>query len=458
MKLYRNLIIILVVIAILGTAMYFVTHYTPEKQGEENTPITSQEELISIYKTDYDNILELEVKTPNEHYTVSKKGENWFLNGDDSIKVKQGSIVSLVNLASSVTAKKIISETSQNADDFGLLNPESCLKIFLKDGKTDEIKIGDATLDGADYYISVSGDEKIYLKNAYGTESLIPSAQSLRDLTLISVDTEDLSIIREVYLYSQGNTPVRLKSTKSGTAEKPSYQWKMHEPVYASMNTVIFINQIIPNFEEFTAAAVIEDYAKNLNLYGLNAPSAHLTIITDTASYKLRFGNETNSYRYCMFEGKNTVYAVEKAKLDFLDISYLDLMSKLIHVENITDVQKIEITDDKKQFELEIRRENKNETYLINGVTIKKDAFSKAYQAVIGISLESVDLSKEPNIEPAASIKYTKTDGSVVTVKFLEIDERNYRVTVNGKGGSITSRKHFTQMVEKLEETILSAK
>ena len=71
--------------------------------------------------------------------------------------------------------------------------------------------------------------------------------------------------------------------------------------------------------------------------------------------------------------------------------------------------------------------------------------------------MDSLDLTKEPTVTPAAYIKYTKKDGSTTLVEFLPVDERNYRVTVDGKGSSITNKKNFEGVLSKLEETVKGA-
>ena len=71
--------------------------------------------------------------------------------------------------------------------------------------------------------------------------------------------------------------------------------------------------------------------------------------------------------------------------------------------------------------------------------------------------MDSLDLTKEPTVTPAACIKYTKKDGSTTLVEFLPVDERNYRVTVDGKGSSITNKKNFEGVLSKLEETVKGA-
>ena len=457
MKLYRNIIIVVAALAALGAAMYFVTKHLPENENSVVSQQPMEEDMFNVYKVNSETVSKLHIKNANEEYTVELSGENWMLNGDATIKLKQTNVKSLLYTCSSVSVKKTVSETSEKAADFGFSEPSGFAELFFQDGTTKKIIVGGKTLDGQDYYIMLSDDPKIYLKNAYGSESLIPSSQLLRDLSLVTVDPSDLSSLKHVYISKQGNTAVKLENTNVGTSEEPNYQWKMLEPVFAEMNGQIFVDKVINCFQDFKASAVVEDHAKDLRVYGLDAPCAEFSIGTDSQTLRMLVGAETDSYRFLMEKDRDTVYVVPKSSLTFLDVAYMDLMSTLIHVEYITVIDKVEVVSGSTKYDMEIKRSEGSEEYYINGVKIQKEAFSKAYQGVIGISLESLDLSDEPNLSPAAYIKYSKKDGSTVFVEFLPIDERNYRVTVDGKGNSITNKKNFDSVLAKIQDTIDNA-
>lgn len=458
MKLYRNSIIVILVIAVLGALMFFVSKYTPDAP----TPTTSEEpqsdELLSVYAIDSEQIAKIQIKNAEESYTVETDDSVWTMNNDSSIRIKQTAVKALASSCASISVKKVVSDSSENSADYGFSTPTGYAIIHLKDGGTKTITIGSKTLDGFDYYIMISGDSKIYMKNAYGTEQLIPKSHSLRDLSLIAIDSSDLSQLKHVSFVKQGKTAVKLEYVNIGTEEAPKYNWKMLKPVYADMNGQNFTEKVVTPFEDFQAAAVIEDHAKDVKKYGLSAPYAEFTIKTDTQTLSMIVGNETDAYRYAAEKGNDTVYLIPKSSLTFLDVAYIDLMSNLIHVEYITDVNSVEIVAGDTRYSMEIKGAADAETYYINDVKIDKSAFSKAYQAVIGLSLESLDFSAAPTTASDAYIRYSKKDGSVVTVQLVPVNERNFRVLVNGEGNSITSKKNFESILNKLQETIEQAK
>ena len=458
MKLYRNMIIIVLIVAILGVAMYFISHYQPDNAVENTSTDEQTEDMINIYKAEQKDMISIHIKNAEEEYTLEKRNEKWILNGDESIRIKQTSADAVAYACTSVSAKQIVSENAGDAEKYGFSDPLGYAELKFKNGTVKKITVGSLSLDMENYYVMLSDDTNIYLKNTYGTESMIPSSMSLRDMVLLEINTEDLSDLQHFYMAKQGNTPIKMEYTNIGSKQDEKMQWKMLEPVYAEMNGQVFVDKVIGTLEKLEAVAVIEDHPADLSLYGLESPYATFSVGKTNGTSSFKVGNETENYRYISADEYSTVYVVRKSDLVFLDVAYMDLMSNLIHVEYIDTVDAIEVISPQKTYRMEIKGDKGNETYFIDGIEIQKEQFSKVYQAIIGISLDSVDLSDEPAISPESQIKYHKKDGSIVCVDFLPVDERNYRVTVDGKGNSITSKKNVTDVLKKIEDTCGRAK
>ena len=452
MKLYRNIAIIVAVIALLITGMYFITKYNPEENNSGDTTENEKTEMFNIYEADSENITRIKIKNADEEYEIKKSKDLWILNNNPSIKLQNTAISTYLHTCSSISAKKVVSESDENAKEYGFDENSLYAELFFKDGKTDKVLVGNKSLDGSNYYIKLSGEPKIYLKNAYGTESIIPSSNSFRDLSIVKFDKENYSVLEEIYIEKAGNTPVRIKKLKRDNSER-QYQFKLIEPVYSDVSQEVFTDNIVETLSNVTADAVVNDNTNDLSAYGFDKPYAKFSVKTDTLSKNVIVGGETESYRFLKEQGSNTIYAVKKQYLEFLNVSYIDLMSKLIHIEYIDTIENVEIVSGNTKYIMMIKDADQKE-YYINDKKVEKKLFTSLYQEVIGLSLESIDLSKEPNVTADGYIKYTRKDGSVSKVEFLPINELNYRVTVDGKGNSITNQKNFKDIFVKFKETL----
>ncbi len=453
MKLYRNLIILFVAIAVLVGAFIGVSMIVPKnEEPKTEEPLTS--EAISVFEIDSNTITKVTVKTPEEEYSITRSGDNLILSNGTGLNISKSKLQSLIYSCSSVSASKIMTEKAEDAYKFGFDNAESSVTIETQDGASKTILIGDATLDNKSGYIKLADSDTVYLKSMYGIDNLTPEYKEFIDKTLLTIDTSDLSLLKNVYISKQGNTAVKLEYINIATQAEEKYAWKMTTPVYADVNGQVLSEHVLTHLENLAAVDIAESHVKDRNLYEFSNPYAVFSIEYDSKTTKLIFGKSYNDYRFVMIDGYDSVYTIKDSAVSFLDVPYQNLMSQLIHVEYIDQVSKVEITGPDTDITMEISEDE----YKINGKTIEKKTFSKAYQAVIGISLDSVDLNAVSSGNYDATIKYTKNDGSTVTVGFVSVSDRNYLAVVDGKGNSITAKKNFNEAVDFVVNTYKKAK
>lgn len=454
MKLYRNLIILLVAIGVLVGAFIGVYKLVPEKNEEPVESEPSVSETITVLELDSDTITKVNVKTEEDEYSVIKSDDKLNLSNSAGLRLSESKLQSLIYSCSVVSASKIVSENSEEASMYGFDKGTCSVTVYTSDGSKKTILIGDTTLDNKSAYIKLADSDTIYLKSVYGIENLIPEYKDFVDKSLVTVDTGDLSTLKHVRISKQGNTPVVLEYINIGSGAEEKYSWKMTEPAYADVNGQVLSDKILTALESFNAVDVAEAHVADRSKYDFGNPYAVFSIDYDGKITKLIFGKNYNNYRFVMIDGYDSVYTVKESSLTFLDVPYQNLMSRLIHVEYIDEISKVEIIAPDTDITMEI---SENE-YKINGKVIEKKTFSKAYQAVIGISLDSVELNAPTVGSYEATIKYTKNDGSVVTVGFAAINERNYLALVDGKGNSVTAKKNFKEAVEFVMNTYKKSK
>jgi len=446
MKLYRNIILVLVVVALLFTALVFVNKLNPnesdnpEDSGSESTAIM----LLELNDSD---VIKIDVKTSDEQYSVFDKDGTWTLNDDKNLRIKENSLQSFVYSCASLSVDRLISENAPDAAKYGFDEPKATIVIHLKNGSSKTIYVGDETIDKSSSYLKLADDNKIYLKSAYGINKIAPDKSSFIKLEMIDIDTSDLSPLSHVYITKEAKTNVKLKCVNENI-------WKMIEPVYSDVNGQVLADNVLTPVSTLSAVDVVEVHAKDLKPYGLKSPYAEFSIGYNGKTQKVVFGNKFENYRFAILDGFDTVYIVKESALSFLDVPYVDLMSKLIHVEKIDDVKRVEIKDPNTDLVLETNGEER----FINGKKTDKSSFSKAYQAIIGISLSSIDLTSAPNANSDATIKYTKNDGSVVNVSFVSIDDRNYRALVDGKGNGIVNKNAVKEAIDFVKQTLNAIK
>lgn len=453
MKIHKNVLIILLVIVFLAAALVLVNKLpdNEEKPKQEETQTT---EYIDVFRVKSDDITSISVVTQKSSYSVSKKGNNLLLSDSSNVKINNQALSSFLNACSYVYAEKMVTEKEEDLSVYGFSNPTATVTILLKDGNKKVVQIGNKTIDSSGNYIKLYDDSKIYIKSSYGINSIIPEYESFIDKNVLSINPEEYEILSSISMEKQGNKTIELKGITEQNGEEKSIFWKMVNPVYADANTMVLTNDVLTPLETFVADGVVEAKTKDLTKYGLDNPYAVFKITAQGKTQKFTFGKEENGYRYFKVDNFDTVYVASNQKVSFVDVSYIDLMSRLVHTENIKNISEVLINSQDKSFLLKIS----DDEYSINGKKIDKTIFKDVYRNIISISLDSVEENKKPVLNPEVTITYTRIDKRKCTVSFVSYDNRNYLALVDGKGSSIVNKKNVNDVLLLIQQKYNEAK
>ena len=456
MKMYRNIIIAVLVIAVLAGALILVNklpNNEPENpQQTENQPKT---EYIDIYRINKDDIKEITVKTEKSQYKVTKNGENFILSDSKDIKIDTQKLNSFISACSYVYAEKIVEEKTDDYSKYGLDAPASTVVVSMSDGSNKTLYVGDVTIDGKSNYFRVDKDDKIYLKGAYSISTLAPEYNSFISLGILSIDTSNYQNLEQINLKKRGNTAIEIKKVyENGIDDSEAVSWKMFNPAYADANGIVLSDEVLKPLGTFSATGVIEARANNLAKFGLDNPYAELTVKVGGITQKFIFGDEAEGYRFFMVDNFKSVYIAPTSSASFLEVAYIDLMSRLVHLENIKYMSKVEVKGPNNNFLMEINGEERH----VNGVEFTKDEFSKLYQQIIGISFDSVDINAKKTKPASVTFKYTRTNGTVCSVEFVEVNDRNYLALVDGKGSFIVNKNTVSDALSFIQEKLNAKK
>ncbi|MGN1058946.1 MAG: DUF4340 domain-containing protein, partial [Clostridia bacterium] len=368
MKPIRNILILVGVIVLLAGGFYLIQQYEPAEDAEA-TPTLGPS--ITLFKTEKDNIRTVTVSNSEESYTLSKTGDQWLVNNDPNIKISQSRVDTLLYECATITVKELIAENVQELSQYGLDVPGRTVRIEQSDGTVTTVIIGNTGLEGSVCYLMLAGETSVYTKSASGCDSLASPLSKLLDTTIYTIGSEDIGGLT---LSRTGAKTVRLVrvNTAPADAEEPAYEWRMEAPLIKTANDYVINEKLLTNIVTQSAVKVIPVPEAGAD-YGLENPQAVYSLwnLDGSKQFEVQVGKEEGSNTYIKLKGEQTVYQVATEKLDFLSLGYLDLVDKLIHVENIAEVSEIEIIGLNKTYRLAITGEEDNASYLINDKKIE---------------------------------------------------------------------------------------
>ncbi len=446
-KTYRNIAIIVLVVLLLGGGLYAVSKIEPKQDG---TVTPALPETISVYQTEKDNIVSLTITNPEETYTLAKRNETWIVTKDPSVVLHAPSVESLLYECANIVCQELVNENAQDLSPYGLDKPERTVEIKLQDGKVVKVLVGAVTFENSVSYLMVEGETKIYTKSTSGCNTLTGSLSALMDKTIYNMDAAEIGFVK---LERTGGETIILDRVKmSQEGEEDAFEWTMRAPLNKKANTYRIENELLTNLLSQKAIDVIPIPESDKD-YGFNSPRAVYTItsLDRSKNYTVTIGSEEDAKTYLRLSGNKSVYLVATENLDFLNLSYFDLIDKLVHLENIKDVAEVHLTGLNKSYTLVVPA-TEGGAYKVNNKEIPKDKFTKVYQAVIGLVLD--DFATTGGGETAFTITYKKRDGSQTVVKCLSYDDRNYLVKVNGEGNLLIRKRQIDNMIATIENAL----
>jgi hypothetical protein len=209
-----GLIVAAAVLAVLGGAVW----WSNKKQAAEaKAPSASSPKILTIAD---DQFREIHIKKlTGEVEDLKRENGKWEMTEPKQLAADQDTAASMVSTLGSLSADKLIEDKAADLQAYGLHVPTLDITITRKDGKTDQLLIGDDTPTGSGAYAMLAGSPKVYTVSSYVKTSLDKTPDDLRDKRLLTFDQDKLT---RVELQAKGQTIEFGKNSKN--------EWQIVKP------------------------------------------------------------------------------------------------------------------------------------------------------------------------------------------------------------------------------------
>lgn len=447
MKLYRNAVILVIIVALLGAAYYFVN----KNKSVDNSTETTTNDTIKLTDFTSDKIASVTVTNTEGTLVIVRDGTNWKLSSPAGIKADAGKLSGIATNTADLTADKSIEENATDLAQYGLDKPV-LIAVKLSDGTEKTIEIGSQTPTKDAYYVMMKDTAKVCTISSYKAEQMVFKMKDIKDKALLALKTEDI-----IALSMDRKGQNVFKSIKADQAN-----WSMTAPIQGNVNSNS-LGTMLTAVATITASEFEDGNTPNLADYGLANPSYAFDFKTSSAEYKLLLGKEKvkGSQIYAKLDGSNDVFTLDETPFTFLDMPLKEIIDVFAYIVNIDQVTKVELTMDGKTTTMGIdvykdaqgKSDSDKDKFTVDG----KDAsgknaegdqpFRKLFQALIGISLDEIDMTGVPTGTPEISIKYyLKSSPGTMQVDLVPKDANYYYVLRNGRYANIVVRKDKTDL------------
>ena len=502
MKNRKKALIIAMICLAAAAVLYLLV--VKMNQKEANSESDDSDDSLVISSVDSGQITAISYEKDGKSLSFIKEDGTWYDAEDKKFPVNQDSLTTMTNTLGAVSATRKL-EKPEALSEYGLDSPVLTVRYTASDGKEAEFIVGDTNDAAGGAYLKISGDDAVYLVSSDFADSFNSDIYQLADMESFPTITSDS--ITDISVNSNGHT-LEIKNDSEG-GQTVLENGKEQENCASSS-----VSQFISAVTGITFKSHVEYNCKDLSKYGLDQPTADVTVdytTTETVSSgdsdDSESANSTDDTKAASAESaaENTsetadtgeteteteAETVEVAKQVVLHIGsqnddgdYYAAMdgSKEVHVISadtikeligkkasdfidneilsgtLSNAKSIDVTIGSDSWHLakeevaETETEAETEEKWYEGDTeIALTDLSSVYSDLSGMSAEKIlDTAAKPTGDAAISVTVKWEDDTETTVSFTVYDSSFHLAEINGEARKLVNKRDVEKLVEDM--------
>jgi hypothetical protein len=325
----KGLLISVALLVVLGGVIWYSNK--KEAASAAKTPATNETKIVTIPE---DQIQSIKIQHANgDTVEISRATGKWRLVQPKDLGADPDASSSLATALTSITADKTIEDKATDFSPYGLTHPALDVTVSRKDGKTNEILVGDDTPNNSGAYARLPNDSHVYTVFSFVKTGLDKGVNDLRDKRLLTFDSDKLT---RVGLTAKG---APLEFGKNGQNE-----WEILKPRPLRADNAAVDGLVTKLKDAKMDATISPDDAKKAAAGfagGTKIATASVTDSSGTQTIDVRKDKDKNYYaKSSVVDG---VYKITSDVGDALDKGLDDFRNKKLFDFGFSDPTKLDV-------------------------------------------------------------------------------------------------------------------
>ncbi len=290
MRRLRSTLVLIVVLAGLVGYIYYL-----DREGADDT--SDREQVFAEVEADAIEDVQITVGG-GEPARVQKTDGTWRLVEPVQAEADSTELSSMANSLASIDVERVVDENATDLAQYGL-EPGRIEVAYRVTGEEEprRLLLGEKTPAGGALYARVAGQNRVLLLSSFLESTFNKDAFALRDKSVLRFDRDKADGLELV----RGRTTIRL--TKSGT------DWRLVEPVAARADFGQ-VESIVVRLGSARMESLVDQEGKDLATYGLDRPSATLTVTMGSDRSTLLLGRTENALVFAKDSSRPLIFTV----------------------------------------------------------------------------------------------------------------------------------------------------
>lgn len=387
----------------------------------------------------------------------------WYINGISPELTLTKTIARHIRTCLNLSATKKLENTFGSVDEYhayyGIDDPTRVFSVEFNDGtKTLEIRVGKQIATGDGNYLTVSGDDTVYIVSSdyisnydylpvnFADKTMVEKIEKTDDNASYFGNNDKLARFDYIKLSGSavGDREIVFNMSTGSSADYMPY---MMTVPYRRPASESFIENIL----NFASAGLDADtlYSfnctdENFKACGFDRPNCVIELKAGDYHFKLTVGSlmgEGSDALSVLVDGKKQIFSLSTKMLDFVTPDITKMFNQNFIMEDIYKLSDVTLADATGSYTFHLKHtpQSGNETaydtvVTLNGSETDTKSFKMLYQRVLMLSLLSFTTEAEKT-EPVLTVKMKAiADGSEKLIEFTESpnDIYHYIAWVNG--------------------------
>jgi hypothetical protein len=328
-----------VVLLALAGGLYWSNHHKPAENPTSTTDTPPK--ILSLNEADIAKV-DLKKKTGEELVLVKNAAGKWEMSEPKKLAVDQEAVSSMITSLATLNSDRLVEDKAANLGQYGLTAPALTVVITKKDGKTQELLIGDDTPTGGGAFAKLENDPRVFTVATFSKTSIDKSPKDLRDKRLLTVDSDKITRVELI-----GQAKGKPEDIEFGR-DKEAWQILKPKPLRADGLQVEELVRKLKDAKMDTSVSD-EDAKKAASSFASGTPVATVKVTDASGSQELQVRKNKDDY-YAKSSAVEGVYKVPSDLGTGLDKSLDDFRNKKLFDFGFNDPNKIEMHDGAKSY------------------------------------------------------------------------------------------------------------
>jgi hypothetical protein len=182
----KGLLIAVGLLAVLGGAVW----WSNKKQASASKSADTSTKVLAIPT---DQVQEVRVKSAAQTVDLKRENGKWQLTQPEPLPADQDAASTVASAFTALNADTVVDEKPTDLGAYGLKTPNLDVQIVKKDGKTDNLLVGDETPTGSGNYAKVASDPRVFTISSNVKNNIDKTPNDLRDKRLLTFDSDKLT-------------------------------------------------------------------------------------------------------------------------------------------------------------------------------------------------------------------------------------------------------------------------